>query len=235
MEGKAKKEWARAKGNRFHFCRSASLVVVAGVQLVRSLFLITFFIFFCLPKANSCRHSSSQRTATSQPSINSTQFLFLPLSKPATQVHFRLITSACACARVCVCVHNKMAHHFERHGQHSEAASRLQAPGINMDEEEEEEEESLEGADSVDRIRRSYRIHEQQAAGRQDSAPQANGQPQAIRVTLNESYFAPERRALVNLLANARQKMNSLRLFNPAQNEASKQRQEQWDEKVSSR
>lgn len=104
-----------------------------------------------------------------------------------------------------------------------------------MDEEEEEEEESLEGADSVDRIRRSYRIHEQQAAGRQDSAPQANGQPQAIRVTLNESYFAPERRALVNLLANARQKMNSLRLFNPAQNEASKQRQEQWDEKVSSR
>lgn len=60
-------------------------------------------------------------------------------------------------------------------------------------------------------------------------------QPETIRVKLNESYFARERHLLVGLVANARNKVNSMRLFNPIENDAAKQqREDEWSERVSS-
>lgn len=57
---------------------------------------------------------------------------------------------------------------------------------------------------------------------------------ETIEVRLNESYFSNERRALVNLLANCRQKFASLQLFNPVQNQSIKEQQQQsWNENVS--
>jgi len=121
-------------------------------------------------------------------------------------------------------------------------------------EEEEEEEEEDEDEDYLavggDGIRRSYHIHEQASnrkRGEEKSGPDSVasaaasaggiglglGQPETIQVTLNEGYFAKERRAIVEVLANVRQKLNSIRPFNPAQNEASKQKHEEWNEKVS--
>ena len=102
-----------------------------------------------------------------------------------------------------------------------------------------------------DRIRRNYlqNQHQQYSQGsginggggggeqQENSARTLNGSGQrqeTIRVNLNESYFANERRALVNLLANVRQKFNSMQMFNPAKNQSIKEQQEQWNENVSS-
>lgn len=56
---------------------------------------------------------------------------------------------------------------------------------------------------------------------------------ETIQVTLNESYFASERRILLDLFANLRQKLSSTQMFNPAKNETIKQQQQEWNEKVS--
>lgn len=63
---------------------------------------------------------------------------------------------------------------------------------------------------------------------------QRNNIQETIQVKLNESYFANERKAAVNLLANCRQKLNSLQMFNPAKNQSIRERQEMnWNENVS--
>lgn len=63
-----------------------------------------------------------------------------------------------------------------------------------------------------------------------------NNIQETIQVKLNESYFANERRAAVNLLANCRQKLNSLQMFNPAKNQSIREQQEMnWNENVSFR
>lgn len=84
----------------------------------------------------------------------------------------------------------------------------------------------------TDRIRRSFHQTTQDnsfdyLAGRQQQ------QPETIQVTLNEGYFAAERRQLVNCLANVRQKISSVQMFNPAKNDQAIKRQEEWTEKVS--
>jgi len=57
--------------------------------------------------------------------------------------------------------------------------------------------------------------------------------PETIQVKLSEGYFANERKALVNMVANCRQKFNSMQMFNPAKNQSTKERQENWNENVS--
>uniref|UniRef100_A0A6G1SP16 Sodium-dependent neutral amino acid transporter SLC6A17 n=1 Tax=Aceria tosichella TaxID=561515 RepID=A0A6G1SP16_9ACAR len=126
------------------------------------------------------------------------------------------------------------------------------------DEDNEEEEEDEDNYEPVDRIRRSFhltnqphsspshqgQLHQQLSQSSSGAARQASRHlsnqssscqipaPETIQVTLNESYFARERRFIVSQLANARQKLNSLQLFNPAQNESLKQQQQQeWSEK----
>lgn len=90
-----------------------------------------------------------------------------------------------------------------------------------------------------DRIRRNY-IHHAHQAHHTNNQDHSNGignsasqQDTTIHVTLNESYFSSERRALVNLLANIRQKFNSMQMFNPAKNQSIKEQQQQWNEDVS--
>lgn len=68
----------------------------------------------------------------------------------------------------------------------------------------------------------------------QNPNPNQKQQPETIRVKLNESYFAKEKHLLVGLMANARNKVNSIRLFNPIENDAVKQQQDEWSERVSS-
>lgn len=67
-----------------------------------------------------------------------------------------------------------------------------------------------------------------------DATAASRQQPETIRVKLNESYFAREKHLLMGLMANARNKVNSMKLFNPVQNESTKQQQEEWSERVSS-
>lgn len=100
-----------------------------------------------------------------------------------------------------------------------------------------------------DRIRRNYLHQHHQAANsanlqqqqQQDAteaaAAAASTGPfraaETIQVKLNEGYFASERKAVVNLLANCRQKCSSMQMFNPAKNQSIKEQQQQWDENVS--
>lgn len=89
-----------------------------------------------------------------------------------------------------------------------------------------------------DRIRRHYLQHQRPNSERaqtstmigQDSSQQP---PETIHVKLNESYFAREQRALIDLVANIRQKFQSTQLFNPAKNQSIREQQQQWTEDVS--
>jgi hypothetical protein len=145
----------------------------------------------------------------------------------------------------------KMAsHHGRNSAQMREKEGKFDNAGEfnEQDDDEDEEEEYEDTYEPVDRIRRSFRLTSQQSnssqqqqqynvAGKQAGQQQSYKLPtvETIQVTLNESYFARERRFIVNQLANARQKLNSIQLFNPAQNESLKQQQQQqWSEKVSS-
>lgn len=97
-----------------------------------------------------------------------------------------------------------------------------------------------------DRIRRSnYLSSQQHQASHQQQQQQHQLNQQAsnfnsttrqetIHVKLNESYFANEKKALVNMLANCRQKLNTLQMFNPAKNQSLREQQEQqWNDNVS--
>lgn len=70
-------------------------------------------------------------------------------------------------------------------------------------------------------------------AGAVGAGPAGRQPAETIRVKLNESYFAKEKHLLIGLMANARNKVNSMRLFNPMQNETAKQQQQEWTERVS--
>lgn len=107
-----------------------------------------------------------------------------------------------------------------------------QEGNANDDDEEEDEDDSL--CQPNDRIRRSYHVPSQRASNSNQRNGQQESTRETIRVDLDEGYFASERRLFVESLANVRQKLNSLRMFNPAKNaENVKQQQQEWSEKVS--
>lgn len=56
---------------------------------------------------------------------------------------------------------------------------------------------------------------------------------ETIRVKLDESYFAKEKAAICNFVANARQRLTSIRMFNPAKNETIRETEQTWNESVS--
>lgn len=127
---------------------------------------------------------------------------------------------------------------------HFQASGRFGRHGQQDEDEEEEEEDFV----SRDRVRRSYirpasgqqRQHFETSTNAAWQPPASDGSPRpepaVTRVTLDEGYFAPERRKLRGALANVRQKLAGLQLFNPARNESLKQQQrEEWTEKVSGR
>ena len=154
-----------------------------------------------------------------------------------------------------------MANQYDANGarqREKTRSGRMNSEFNGQNEQEDEDEDDEDNYEPVDRIRRSYHLtsqhpsSSQQAKQQQQQRQQSNNTArlanaaapphqgyhmppaETIQVTLNESYFARERRFIVSQLANARQKLNSLQLFNPAQNENLKQQQQQeWSEKVS--
>lgn len=132
-----------------------------------------------------------------------------------------------------------MAHHFSSSpsGSGAQRASSRAPPTQQQhyhnhhedDYEDDEDEDSFDH--SKDKIRRNY-LHHAHGVNMSFDANRMGG-PEPIQVKLNESYFANEKRAIVNLLANARTKLNSMQMFNPAKNQTIKEQQETWSDKVS--
>lgn len=108
---------------------------------------------------------------------------------------------------------------------------------------DDEDDDSFGSSSPADRIRRHYHHHQQQQQNSSSQQAASGGgsssvsvPTETIQVKLNESYFARERRLLVDALANVRQTVSSVRMFNPAKNESVKQQaQQEWNEKVSVR
>lgn len=84
-----------------------------------------------------------------------------------------------------------------------------------------------------DRVRRHHHSRDDIEIGCSDGIRQGRRLPETIHVRLNESYFGKEKTAIYNLLANARQRVASLRLFNPAKNEVVRENEQTWSESVS--
>lgn len=100
---------------------------------------------------------------------------------------------------------------------------------------DDEAEDSLSSSDSSivnDRIRRHQRESASVTLDINHDSNRGN-ERDTIHVRLNESYFAKEQTAIYNFLANTRQYLTSLRLFNPAKNENIRQKEETWTESVS--
>lgn len=103
--------------------------------------------------------------------------------------------------------------------------------------EEDYEEDSDSLSQAHDQVRRNYLPNLHQVSGNESSRAQAQRELSTdaakSQPKLGESYFAKERRALLNVLANGRQKISSLQMFNPAKNQSVKEEQQQWSENVS--
>lgn len=100
---------------------------------------------------------------------------------------------------------------------------------------DDEDDDSFNEGRGVDRIKRNY-LHQSasnQQASSAGSQPGVHQQPEIINVKLDESYFAREKRFLINAMANVRNKLNSVQMFNPAKNQVLKEQQESWSENVS--
>lgn len=85
----------------------------------------------------------------------------------------------------------------------------------------------------ADRIRRS---HQTTTTPTIHSAPpnnKINFANEPIQVKLNESYFAREQKLVKDCLANVRQKVAQLQMFNPAKNATQREQQQTWNESVS--
>lgn len=109
---------------------------------------------------------------------------------------------------------------------------------------DEDEDSEMSNHETGDGIRRNYVTsvrHQQQQQVDENCTRQQKQQSscsyaehETIKVNLDESYFSNERRVLVNLFANCRQKFASMQLFNPAKNQSIKEQQQQsWNENVS--
>lgn len=129
----------------------------------------------------------------------------------------------------------------------SSSGARQAEDDNDEDEFDDDDDDSYSQTHRGDGIRRNYRLHAYAQPGGSSSGShqrQTNenyretnntANQETIRVHLNESYFASERRAVVALLANVRQKVSSLQMFNPVKNQSINEQQEQWNEKVSER
>lgn len=98
---------------------------------------------------------------------------------------------------------------------------------------DDDDDDSISTQIPADKIRRNYQLRAGMEQATSSASYQVNGNQETIRVHLNESYFAHERRQLVGLISDVRQKLNSFRLFNPVKNQEIIEQQQQWSEKVS--
>lgn len=137
-----------------------------------------------------------------------------------------------------------MQANFSAQNQRGASGSRLNAEQ-DFDDDDEDDDSLSSQSNSRDKIRRNYIAaptnNNNNLAANDPASPSSQSHqrnhyqiPETIQVKLNESYFANERRAAVNLLANCRQKLNSLQMFNPAKNQSIREQQEKnWEENVS--
>lgn len=138
-----------------------------------------------------------------------------------------------------------MQANFSAQNQRGETGSRHNV-GQDFDDDDEDDDSLSSQFNSRDKIRRNYIAAPNNSAETSgntlnhpgNSSSHSNQRnypiPETIQIKLNESYFANERKAAVNLLANCRQKLNSLQMFNPAKNQSIREQQEKnWNENVS--
>lgn len=128
--------------------------------------------------------------------------------------------------------------HFAANPASRFAASRAGREPEDEDEFDEEDEDSFSSSSRPnrhhgDKITRKYQTGADSSAGSSAFYQSDGTNQETIRVHLNESYFANERRQLVGLVANVRQKLNTLQMFNPAKNQTINEQQQNWNEKVS--
>lgn len=110
----------------------------------------------------------------------------------------------------------------------------FQANHDDDDSYDDEDDDSISTQIPADKIRRNYQLRAgMEQASSSSASYQVNGNQETIRVHLNESYFAHERRQLVGLVSDVRQKLNSFRMFNPVKNQEIIEQQQEWSEKVS--
>lgn len=128
-----------------------------------------------------------------------------------------------------------MAHHHQRYAANARFSANQEAHFADEDDDDEEDDDD-DSFTRGDNIRRSNYLHSVGLAAQQSSTGCATNQPrlvsagaqgETIQVKLNESYFANEKRAVVNLVANCRQKLNSMQMFNPAKNQTFREQQQQ--------
>lgn len=86
----------------------------------------------------------------------------------------------------------------------------------------------------ADRIRRSHQTTTANPATTSKTSTKINFANEPIQVKLNESYFAREQKLVKDCLANVRQKVAQLQMFNPAKNATQREQQQTWNESVSS-
>lgn len=104
------------------------------------------------------------------------------------------------------------------------------------DDEDLQQEDSNEDSSSswkpADRIKRSTH-HQTTTNSKTNTNTKINFANEPIQVKLNESYFAREQKLIKDCLANVRQKVSQLQLFNPAKNATQREQQQTWNESVS--